>query len=132
MTVVRVEANVSTEQLLQAVKQLPTDELATFVAQVLALRAQREAPPVTRAESELLLRVNQGIPADLQQRYEDLIAKRRSETLTLEEHTELLALTDQVEQLEADRIAALAELARLRHISVTDLMRDLGIQPRYG
>ena len=45
------------------------------------------------------------------------------------EHEELLRLTNQVEGLEADRLAHLAELARLRRTSLTALMEELGIQP---
>ena len=132
MTNIRVEANVSTEQLLHAVQQLPTDELDTFVAQVLAVRAQQAAPNVTQTESELLLRINQSLPAMLQQRYNDLVGKRRAEQLTLDEHTELLALTDQIEQAEADRAAALASLAQIRQTSVRAVMQALGLKVSYA
>ena len=42
MTTIPIE--VSTEQLLRAVEQLPAQELDAFVAQVIALRAQRTRP----------------------------------------------------------------------------------------
>ncbi|MGH8603975.1 MAG: STAS/SEC14 domain-containing protein, partial [Gammaproteobacteria bacterium] len=99
-----------------------------FVARVVALRAQREAPHLPHEESALLLRINHPIPPQLQGRYDELIAKRRVETLTAEEHAELRQLTDQVEQLEADRATALVELARLRQVPVAEVMRTLGIQ----
>jgi hypothetical protein len=54
-----------------------------------------------------------------------LIARRRAEALTPSEHEELLFLTNQAEQLEAERLARLAELARLRHTSLPILMEDL-------
>jgi len=129
MSTIHIEAQVSPEQLLRAVEQMPPQELAAFIRHVLALRAQREARHLSQAESALMLRINQGIPADLQRRYDDLIAKRSAATLIPEEYAELLQLTDQVEQLEADRIAALTELAGLRQTSLTDLMHTLGIQP---
>ena len=129
MSTIHIEAQVSPEQLLRAVEQMTPQELAAFIRHVLALRAQREAPHLSQTESALMLRINQAIPADLQRRYDDLIAKRSAATLTPEEYAELLQLTDQVEQLEADRIAALTELASLRQISLTDLMHSLGIQP---
>jgi hypothetical protein len=132
MTNIRVEANVTTEQLLHAVQQLPHDELDTFVAQVLAVRAQQAAPHLTQTESELLLRINQPLPAALQEHYNDLVGKRRAEQLTPTEHTELLALTDQIEQAEADRAAALAALAQIRQISVRAIMQELGLQVTYA
>jgi hypothetical protein len=133
MPTIQVEAQVSTEQLLRVVEQMPTHELNTFVASVLALRAQREAPHLSQAESDLLLKINHAIPPELQQRYNELISKRRAETLSAEEHTELLNMTDQIEKLEADRVAALADLARLRHTSVPELIFTLGIEaPTYA
>jgi hypothetical protein len=76
-----------------------------------------------------LLKINHTIPPDVQQRYDALIAKRRAETLTPEEHTELVHLSDQVEQLEAERMAAVASLAQLRGMSLAEVMQALGLQP---
>ena len=75
---------------------------------------------------------NVAYPAMLQQRYNDLVGKRRAEQLTLDEHTELLALTDQIEQAEADRAAALASLAQIRQTSVRAVMQALGLKVSYA
>jgi hypothetical protein len=84
-------------------------------------------------ESELLLKINQGIPPDLQRRYHELIARRRAESLSEDEYGELLRLTDQVEAIEVQRVEYLAELARLRKKLLTDVMKDLGIRaPAYA
>jgi hypothetical protein len=64
MTTISIEAQVSTEQLLHAVERLPPQELATFVDQVVALRAQRTAPHLDQPETTLLLQINQGISAE--------------------------------------------------------------------
>lgn len=119
----------STEQLLRTVAEMPMQEFDAFVTEVLALRAKRNAPHLSRTETDLLLKVNQGLPASLKQRYDDLLAKRRVERLTPTEHTELLDLTDEVEALEAERLAALADLARLWRLSLTELMKMLGLEP---
>lgn len=119
----------STEQLLNAIAQMPQPELETFVEQVLKLRAQRQAPSLSMAESELLLKINQSIPADLQDRFNELVAKRQALTLTEAEHAELIQLGDRIEQLDADRIESLAALAKLRQRSLREIMQDLGIQP---
>jgi hypothetical protein len=79
-------------------------------------------------ESELLQRINQGLPASLQERYRGLVAQRRTESLSSADHAELLRLTDQVEQFEADRARALVELAELRQVPLTRLVSDLGLQ----
>ena len=133
MSTVRIEAQLPTDELLKAVGQLSQPELEQFVLQVIALRARRKAPSLPRAESELLLKINQGASPDVQKRYGKLIAKRRAETLTPDEYNELLRLTEQTEALEARRVEYLAELARLRNTTLAALMKDLGIRkPAYA
>ena len=98
MTTIPIE--VSTEQLLRAVERLPAQDLDAFVAQVIALRAQRNAPRLTQAETALLGRINAPLAPDLQQRFEELVAKRQAETIAPEELDELIQLTEQVERLQ--------------------------------
>jgi hypothetical protein len=129
MPTIQIEANLSSEHLLNAARQMSRRELSQFIEQVLALRARHEAPVLPVAESELLLKINQPVPADLQRRYEELIARRDERTLSPEDHQELLRLTDQVELLEAERVRHLIELARLRNVSLDELMRQLGMEP---
>lgn len=105
-------------------------ELDAFVTRVLSLRAEKQVPRLPGDEAALLLTINQPIPPDTQQRYDMLIAKRRAEELTPEEHAELLELTDHVESAEAVRVGALAALAQLRGVSLSELMCDLGVQAR--
>ena len=127
MPTVHVEAEISRDELFKAVEQLSPPDFSQFLSQVLSLRARREAPSLSVAESQLLLRINQGIPDELGRRYGELIAKRQAETLTQEELEELLRLTDVVEGLEAEPDGRLAALARSRSVSLGALMADLGI-----
>lgn len=129
MPVIQFEAQLSSAQLLQAVELMPSEELDEFVERILLLHAQRSATHLKHTESELLLQINRGIPPELRERYEALSAKRQAETLNSEEYAELLRLTGKIEQLDAVRLTALAELARLRQISLAELMQTLGIQP---
>jgi len=129
MPIVQVEARLSTDELLKAVGQLSRPELEQFAVQIITLRAQRRAPSLPQAEAELLLKINQGLPPEAQRRYNELVAKRRAESLTPDEYDELLRLTDQTENLEARRMEYLAELARLRQTSLVELMKNLGIRP---
>ncbi len=92
-----------------------------------------EDSSIIENESELLQKINQGIPPKLQQRYNELITKRNSETLTDKEYDELLRLTDQIEKLEAERVEYLKELTFIRKTSLTVLLEELKIQaPNYG
>jgi hypothetical protein len=128
MPTIHVEAEVSTRELLQAVEQLSPAELEQFVAQVNRLRVRRQVPRSAASEAELLATINEGLPEALRQRSKELIAKRHAETLTPEEYSELLRLTEEVEQREARRVHALVDLARLRQLSLDGLMSALGMQ----
>ncbi len=64
------------------------------------------------------------------QEYQDLIAKRRAQTLTPEEHARLIALSDTIEEAHVERMMSVAELARRRQLPLTTLMKQLGIKPR--
>lgn len=129
MSVIRVEAQLTPGQLLEAVAQMPKAELERFAERVLALLPRQSGSRLSRTESTLLKKINQGVPADLQARFDELVAKRQADTLADGEYDELLRLTEQVEALDAKRAGHLVELARLRRTSLPELMTELGIKP---
>ena len=124
-----VEAPLTYEQLLGRVGQLSTSELDDFVQRVLTLHAQRRAPCLPQEEAELLIEINRSLPAETQQRYSELIAKRHEEKLSPEEYDELLRLTDEVEAHDTRRVTNLVTLSLLRKVTLDQLMEDLGIRP---
>ena len=118
----------SIEEFLDSAAQLDTPELEHLVSEVLALQAKRRAPCLSKDEAALLQKINQGLPPDVQHQYDTLIEKRQEETLTSDEHQELITMNDQIEESDAERVKNLATLAQLRNVSITALMKDLGIQ----
>lgn len=74
-------------------------------------------------------KINKGLPPSLQQRYKELDARRKAETLTSSEYQELLRLIDEIENANVERIRCLAELAHIRETTLTDLMNELEIHP---
>jgi hypothetical protein len=127
MPTIHLEAEVTRESLLKAVDQLNATELDQFVKDVLNLRARRRPDRLTSSESELLSKINDGLPDAMRARYTELIARRQQEQLTPEEHEELIVLTDSVEHREVERLAALAELAGSQGVTLSVLMERLGI-----
>jgi hypothetical protein len=117
----------SPDGILAAVKQLPLPELEQVADQVIAIRAERRAPHLSADESALLARINQSLRAQEKARMQALVAKRDDERISPLELEELTVLTDRLELLQADRLAALAELASLRAVTLDGLMRQLGI-----
>jgi hypothetical protein len=66
----------------------------------------------------------------LQQQYNDLSAKMRSQTIPPEEYQDLLKLIDIVEQADGNRLQHLIQLSQLRNTSLTELMEQLQIYPQ--
>ena len=129
MSTVQIKTELPFDELLKAVEQLSLPDLEQLMTQVIALRAQRKAPGLSTDETELLLKINQGLPIDVQQRFDELVAKRQAENLSSEEYQELVSLTEQIEQSDAQRMQHMVDLARHRGIPLTKLMDELGIQP---
>ena len=129
MVAIPIEAQVTLDELLRAVSRLSSPDLDEFVQRVLLLQSQRRAPTLPEAEAELLLKINQGPPEDVWHRYRELVARRKQESLTSDEHEDLLHLSDEIDTRHTQRIECLAELARLRNTSLRQLMDELGIRP---
>jgi hypothetical protein len=119
----------STKELLKAVEQLKPSELDRFVSDVMALKAQRQAPRLTTAETDLLRRINHGLPPGVRKKWKQLVRKRDAQKLSPKEYQELIRLTDQIEELQANRVKFLLQLARIRKKPFDELVRELGIQP---
>lgn len=117
------------EQLMNAVLQMPRDELEDFVRRVFSLKAREYTPTLSERESELLLQINRGLPSATQERLNELIAKRRAEIISAKELRELNKLTDQVEKLDAQRLELLTELAHLRAVPLRKVIKQLGLKP---
>jgi hypothetical protein len=66
MSTIPIVAQVSPDKLLEAIEEMDQAELEQFVSQVIALQARRRAPGLSQDESDLLIKINQGLPADVQ------------------------------------------------------------------
>ncbi len=119
----------SLDELILAVNQLNSSDLDRLLQQVVILRAHRKANVQTLEEAQLLHKINQGIDPELRFKYQTLRAKLEAETLTDAEYNTLIQLSNQIEQFGAQRLEALANLAQLRQVSLSELMETLGIQP---
>lgn len=128
MSTVRVEVQLSSEQLFKAVEQLNQPELEEFVSRLVILYTHKKAATLLKAEAELFLKMHQGITIDASSSYEKFIDLKKIETLSQEEYKALLYLSEKIDQLQAERIDYMAELAKLRGISLTKLMEDIGLQ----
>lgn len=132
------EQNENLEQIAASQGRSVSDLIRSGVATVLSEKssyvseAVSEYDPVQRLsqrESELLLRINRGLAAEMAERYQELMSRRRAGALAGEELRELLRLTEESERLQAERVEHLTELARLRAKPLGALIEELGIRP---
>lgn len=80
-------------------------------------------------ETELLLKVQSGFVPELTNEYLQLCSKSDEGTITDQERLRLLELIEERDLRNAERLQALGELARLRGVSLHDVMAQLNIRP---
>lgn len=101
----------------------------TYIMRLLQKDLQTHAVPsrLSPEESKLLKQINASLSAIEWERYRALLNKRDAEELKAQEQVELVALSDEIEEANAQRMKAVAELARLRKITVPALAEALGL-----
>jgi len=124
---------IHTQQLnsiYQSLSILNVIELDQVMQEVLILRRKKLPSVLSQNETELLKKINAGAPSVIQKRYNFLVKKRNNETLTDEEYQELLELTTYMENLGVKRLEYLLELAKLRNLSLDEIVEQLQLKPR--
>ncbi len=130
---ITIQTQLTYDQLLEAVSQLSPAELADFQRQLTQLRANQPGASLPKEEANLLLKINQFPTLEADTKYQTLLTKRQEGTLSNIEHQELTGLNEKYEQLDAKRAKYLIQLAKLRGVSLSDLMNALEIpRPTYG
>lgn len=104
---------------------------AKFVRDLLTTRLQTAtpAPTVSEREAELFRAINIGFPMEKIDRQSELLEKRSKKSISDEEQTELLNSIKELERLNVERIQALSDLAKLRGVTLDEIMVELGISP---
>jgi len=133
LSMITIEAQLSYSQLIEAVNQLDSADLENLQAQVNRLKASRRGKSLPKREAELLLKINQLTSPKNDPRYQELLAKQKSEELSKAEQKELSSLIGEYESQDLKRVKYLTKLAKLRGVSLTELMQALEIsEPQYG
>ena len=117
----------SINTIYNELESLDKHSLDTFIDNILSLRVRREFSDRQIQESQLLLKINKGLSLKEYERYQFLNQKRFDETISEEEYLELEKLVEKIEKLNVSRLKYLTTLARLRKVSVRDLMAQLNL-----
>lgn len=108
-------------------------DLSQFIVQVLELNFPEEkSKPKTISKREaLLLQKLDLIPVETWERYHVLRIKRQKETINALESMEYSAINQQIEAATVKRLVSLIELAKIRKITLDELMKQLGLTTKY-
>lgn len=106
---------------IELIEQLSSDRL-TAVVQLLEFLSEPSQRTVSSSEEAGLIDVIQRrLPANEQQRLDELRDRCEWGELTEAEHEELIQYEDRLEQWRVERLQALIELAKLRNIDLLTL-----------
>jgi hypothetical protein len=117
----------TSDALVQAAQALSFPELEHLVDRLVVLRTRRAIEDSRTSEADLITLIHEAVPSVLLRRSGELRAKRRAGKLAETERDELVRLTDLIEQLNAQRVLHLAQLAHLRGVTLEQAMAELGI-----
>jgi hypothetical protein len=99
------------------------------ILKIVAPELEEKALSLSKKESELLVRINRGLSPGQRSRLAELTDKMEYESITDAEHEELLRLTRQMEKKWVEQLQAVTALARLRKVSLDEMLTQLGKQP---
>lgn len=116
------------KELLNNAQRLDNHDFEEFVEKIQSIRVQRMSGELTDEEHRLLERIKSGLSRHKQIRFDYLIARRDTRTLSTEEYQELLKLTEEIEKYDLLRLKRIAKLADLRKITLPEVMRIFNLQ----
>lgn len=133
---------ITTEQLFDAIKQLPAkerhklrqqlDQLPETTTNGKQIRNGQWRKTQSEVEDDLLdrIRVNSSLPVKAHRRLNLLRRKLEDETISESELKESQELWSRVEWMATERLEALIELAKLRGTDYKTLMHELGLDKK--
>ena len=127
---VKINANdFDLNEVLAGISQLDMEELSEVMRKVSTFIARKKAPSLSAKETELILKINEGLPPEKQQRYATLQQELVDENISEAGHEELIQLTALAEEKAVARLTYLLELADLWDATVDETMERLDIKP---
>ena len=78
---IKPSIQIDLEAIVDGLAELDTSELEAFADEVNTLLAQRKAPSLSTEETQLISRINQGIPLEVVERFQQLRDKQSGSSL---------------------------------------------------
>lgn len=109
-------------------------DLSLFIVEFLEQNFPEEKPKakaLSNQEALLLEKIELAISIETWERYHILRAKRQAETINASENAEYAGINQQIEAANVKRLTSLIELAKIRKITLDELMQQLGLTIQY-
>lgn len=125
-----INTEIDSQTFLKSVANLSLSELETFAKELNALIRKRKKKEIKNQEKALLSQLNQMVlTKDKHEKILELSPKVELETISIKEKKELQQLLEEAEELRNGRVKIMIELAQLKSVSLSTIMKDLGLKP---
>jgi hypothetical protein len=111
------------QRLQTLVETLPEASLLQAESLLTELNSVPAIVPASQ-EIPLLEIIQRRLPSQQQTRLNDLRQRLADEIITEKEHQELLAFIDPIEQMDAERVEAMIQLAQLRNVNLNTIIQE--------
>lgn len=122
------DLKIAYQDILKGLSKSSLPDLEEFLNEVSTLIARKKVKNLSEREIELIKVIYQKQPVEFKEKYDLLYQKLQSETISEEEHEELLTLMESSENYNNQWLEALVELAQLRGVTIFELKKQLGIE----
>lgn len=123
-----MSVQMSVSEILGSVESLERNKFEQLYRELFALRAKKNnIPRLNEVESQLLNKINTEFDEKKWERLTYLDWKLEFSALSSKEESESLKLAEAYEDYSVERLKCLSQLALLRHVSIDELMQQLGI-----
>lgn len=116
------------EDLVQRVSRLDNNELESFFEQLNFKISGQYFLPVLAEEAILLKKIKTIIPVSVIRRFKALQAKQHDNTISEKEQEEILFVINFIEEKSVERVELLAALAKIRQVSLTELIKQIPLK----
>jgi hypothetical protein len=119
---------VGIDDLVLSISRLNTAELTTFFERLNRVIGGQKSLSPFGEEALLLKQIKAIIPASVIRRFKELQTKRNNNTISEKEQEEMVLITDFIEEKSAERVVLLAALAKIRQVSLPDLVKQINLK----
>ncbi len=118
------------QRLQTLIETLPEESLLRAESLLTDLKSVPANRPASSQEAPFIEIIDRRLPPETQTRLNTLRQRLADETITAAEHQELLTFIDPIEQMDAERVEAMIQLAQLRNVNLTTIIQEFLPNPQ--